>query len=514
MVPVTFSSSSLLRRLQVIARRSTWLIVAGYGLFLLLNLSLLAFRLETYPAVWFDEGYKMNAARTLAERGIYGTYTLRGELPFDPGISSGPADVIPAALSFRWFGAGVLPARWVSAAFTILASAALLSLAVYLYGFWPGLLTALVVSAWPAIGGVSFLLIGRQVLGEPASLALVLVGLRLWFAGWNRQQIHLDAAAGLCIGLGILSKSQIAIALLPTLLVIGLGRWRWLQTSALKAFLPTILALLVFGAWMLLGRLMTSAAVQQENSAMLWEAISANLLTPLLGRALTGSGLLLASIMLAGTAGGIWYVRQPVERLTSADDRRWAAGTLTLFVVLTLLWFTLFSIGWPRYAFFGLVVALLLLGRGVMSLVQWLNLRARLPYWAAASALIVAAVITNVLPAARYDQDGQAAQAVAAYIDQRVPAQAVVETWEWELTALSAHTAYHLPHQRYLFEAVRQFSRGQAFNLKYDVLQADPQYLVVGAFGVWTNLYPDAEIAAHFMPEARFGTYTIYRRTF
>lgn len=512
MAPVVASAAFL--RQQAVAHRGNWLVVVGYGLYLLLNLSLLTFRLDTYPAVWFDEGYKMNAALTLAETGIFGTRTLRGELPFDPGISSGPADVIPAALSFRWLGAGVLPARWVSVAFTLLASAALLSLATYLYGFWPGLLAALLVSAWPAIGGVSYLLIGRQVLGEPAALALILVGLRLWFAGWRREHIYFEAAAGLFIGIGILSKTQVAITLLPALLVIGLARWHRRRTPVLKAFLPTILALLVLGAWMLVGRLMTSAAVQQENSAMLSEAVSTNLLTPLLGQALTGSALLLIGIMLAGTAGGLWYVWRPAECQTSISNRRWAAGTLVLFVMLTLLWFALFSIGWPRYAFFGLVVALLLLGRGVMSLAHWLKLRAKLPHWAAALALMVAAVVTNVLPAARYDQDGQAAQAIADYIKQHVPIQAVIETWEWELTALSGDHNYHLPHQRYLFEAIRQFSRGQAFDLQYDVLQADPDYLVVGTFGAWTNIYPGAEIAAHFTPEARFGAYTLYRRTF
>ncbi len=71
----------------------------------------------------------------------------------------------------------------------------------------------------------------------------------------------------------------------------------------------------------------------------------------------------------------------------------------------------------------------------------------------------------------------------------------------------------HHPHQRYLFEAIRQFSHTEtAFDLHYDGLQADPDYLIIGSFAEWTDIYPYEMVEQHFEELAQFGIYTIYKR--
>jgi len=75
-------------------------------------LVLLLFRLGAYPPVWLDEGFSTHAARLLVERGIYGTCTTGGIVPFNTGVlTTGPTVIVPIALSFALFGVGMVQAR-------------------------------------------------------------------------------------------------------------------------------------------------------------------------------------------------------------------------------------------------------------------------------------------------------------------------------------------------------------------------------------------------------------------
>jgi 4-amino-4-deoxy-L-arabinose transferase-like glycosyltransferase len=509
-------------RLIVEASRSWIIQVLPYVLIGCVALPLLVFRLDTYPSLWFDEGYKLNAARTLAERGLYGTYTVEGYLPFDPGISGGPADIGLIALSFKLFGPGVLPARLMMSLYALLALWAMYRLATYLTQRVAATLIGLVILAAPSIQGVGFILIGRQVLAEMPALALILLGVWWWVQSWEagrKWSAGLALLAGMAMGLGILSKTQIAIALVPALtLTAGLRIMRrkfawWLE------MLPVVSLLGVYGVWSLIGKLLTPADLGIENAAMLRDAIQSNLLTPLLGNTLTQSAWSVLAVMLtsiAVTGLRLWRSVSGTHKLGNAD---WLELFLAIFVLFTALWFALLSVGWPRYAFAGLMVSWLLLGRAAWGVLAWLTkqveerrLNSRPGYRLALACLAIGAGVGNLLPILRFNQDMRV-QAAADYIRNHVPASAVVETWEWELDALSGHWAFHHPHQRYLFLAIRQFSHErQPFALGYDALQADPDYLITGPFSDWTHLYDPQVVAEHFTEVAHIGAYRIYER--
>jgi hypothetical protein len=124
-------------------------------------------------------------------------------------------------------------------------------------------------------------------------------------------------------------------------------------------------------------------------------------------------------------------------------------------------------------------------------------------------------IASNVVPALtdnpRYSTEET--QQVADYIDAHIPADAVIETWEWEIDALSQHWEFHHPNQHYLFQAIRQSAyEEQVFDLDYDILQSDPDYLITGSFSDWTGLYSQADIQANFTPVASFGLYIVYER--
>ncbi len=486
-----------------------------YVLILIACLPSLLVRLDSYPPPWFDEGYKLNAAYTLANEGQYATYTVNGYIPFDPGISSGPADVIPVALNFQWFGVSVNAARAVSVMFTMIAIMSLHSVAGYLYGQPAALFMVLAMIAFPTVSDTGLLLIGRQILGEPAALALVALGLWLWFSSWEHNSIMLSILAGVAIGLGLLSKTQIAIALVPALMIIAAARWWRNRFSPVILFTPIVLIVAIFAGWMLIGSMATSPDIRQMNSALLMDAIRSNLLTGLFGRTLTLPALLIIVVMGSAAAGalGRWW-RIPASKRLS-HNQQWAEATLTVFVILSAGWFTLFSVGWPRYAYAGLVIALLLAGKLAWDVLKkWTQIETNNWIYASSIAgLVVLALFNNLYPAFQQPTMKPVKQ-MAGYIAQAVPANAVIETWEWELDALSGHRAYHHPDQAYLFLAIRQFSHDRrTFDLQYDGLQADPDYLVAGKMSDWTGIYPADMLEADFRLVTTFGSYRLYERS-
>jgi 4-amino-4-deoxy-L-arabinose transferase-like glycosyltransferase len=474
-------------------------------------LPLLTLNLGGSPSVWFDEGYKMNAARTLAERGVYGTYTVDGYQPFDPGISSGPADMLPLAASFALFGTGVVQARLVFVAYSLLMALTLYALGSLIFGPQAGLLAALLVIAVPPLAGTSLLAIGRQALGEAPALALILSGVLLWARSWERPGAGVAFGAGLLLGLGLLSKTQIGIALLPAMLLITVGRcWRR-PGQLLRELLPVVVMLGVIAGWALLGRALTDEASRRENAVMLLDAIRTNLLTGLWGRTLSRTALALTAIMATAAilSGLRLWTRSHMRAANLASW--WAEAFLACFVALYALWFALLSVGWPRYSYAGLMVALLLLGgaigRALEQAQDSLGMLRRLSW------LLVGVALLGQLAAVALAPASDDARRTANYLDATIARDAVVETWEWELSALGRHTAFHHPHQRYLFLTIRQFSHQQTqFNLQYDALQVPPDYLVIGPFGEWTQIYSPDQLEASFTLVERIGRYQLYKR--
>jgi 4-amino-4-deoxy-L-arabinose transferase-like glycosyltransferase len=491
-----------------------------YLLLLLICVPALTLRLAVYPPIWFDEGYKTNAARTLAEYGVYGTYSVEGFLPFDPGISSGPADIAAVALMFKLFGTGIAQARLAIICFTLLGLLMLYSLAAYLYGRAAGLFCTLLMLAAPPIQGVSFLAIGRQVLGESPSLALMLLGWWLWLRSWERNRWLLSILAGLALGLGLLSKTQTGIALLPAMLVIAIGYGRNNRMRLAYLVAPIIIMLGVVVGWSIIGRLGTDSHQRQENSILLLDAIKTNLVTGLFGRTLTSSAWIIIALMLIGGGASGWRLVRQAVRMPYSTARFWAEALIVTFVLFSAGWFAVLSVGWPRYAYAGLILATILICRSVWDIFHY-RLRQLQKRWSIFSnygyrsgivAIALLAAFTNIYPLWRAQQDTKAQEA-ADYIHAHIPQDAVVETWEWELDALSDHWRYHHPNQRYLFLAIRQFSHDQqAFHLNYDMLQANPDYLIIGGFGDWTHIYDQDITYLQFSQLAEIGAYRIYKR--
>jgi 4-amino-4-deoxy-L-arabinose transferase-like glycosyltransferase len=492
-------------------------IAAGVAL-LLVCLPLLFFRLGTAPATWYDEGPKMNSARLLAEQGVFGLRRGNTIILFDDTITGGPFEIGAMALSFQLFGPGVLQARAVMAICALLVALLIYRLMAELERPAIGLFVMLFVIAAPPIGGVSLLHIGRQVLAETPAMLLVLVGLLLWFRSWRDQSLRLAVLAGLACGIGLISKPQFGFALLPTLALIGGARW-WLMRDPLPhAIAPSLAMVGAFCAWIALSTIVPQE-VNASASDSLSTGIQVNLITGLWGSALSRGAIILAAASLLGAAYGYWRLIAGLQ-VGQAGRAEWAAGTLATLALSNMLWFSLSSIGWARYAYLGHIPTLMLLGQLAWALLEHTATRLQLSTpqaerlrQAAQIGLVVVAVMGH-LPQALAADERNAAEQVASYIDNTIAPSAVIETWEWQVGALSQHILFNYPAQRHLHTVMRQQSLDQPFQVDYDTLAANPDYLLVGPFSDLTGIYSHDVLSGRFVLELAVGPYRVYSRRY
>jgi hypothetical protein len=102
---------------------------------------------------------------------------------------------------------------------------------------------------------------------------------------------------------------------------------------------------------------------------------------------------------------------------------------------------------------------------------------------------------------------------MAEYLNQNVPLDAVIETWEPEMGFLTDHN-YHYPPNALLAVAVEHvYYNGEAVQAYYDFVQTEqPDYLLAGEFSKWTEIYPLEDLSDQYELIVTFGDYDLYRR--
>lgn len=500
----------------------------SYLLIVLIALPLLLWNLDSHPIPWFDEGFTTHAARTLAERGVYGTYNAQdGYLHFDSGVSTGPTLVIPIALLFKLFGYGMWQARLVNVLFTLVLLWGLFAVMKRLYGQNVSLLAVMILLGWPNLAGAGFLNVSRQVLGEAPALAFLAVGWWVLFKSWSARSTKLAALAGLLFGLGLVTKSQVAIVFLPALGLISLLRLPKDRNQWVRWAMPVVMTLAASAMWRgveYVGQLGASPALQQANADGYVKSIELLLLPFSFGSLLKRADWILVAVMGVGGISCLWRAR--VWQLLKPNqldqtNQPYEEATLGLFTLLYAIWYGFISIGWSRYAFVGYVIGILLCTKLAHDGVCWLFARLPVPLNVGRPTVLAhklgAMMAAGLLLAASVDlltmRADDSAQRTANFIRNQVPRNAVVETWEWELSAISDHWEFHHPSETNNFEAIHQiFYRKVNPQLNYDELQANPDYLIEGTMSDFAGVYDKEMLSTHFRPLMEFGSYRIYQR--
>jgi hypothetical protein len=84
---------------------------------------------------------------------------------------------------------------------------------------------------------------------------------------------------------------------------------------------------------------------------------------------------------------------------------------------------------------------------------------------------------------------------------------------EVELNALTSHHETHRANYTYMYKAIRQrWHENRPFDLKYNVLESNPDYLIVGQTSTWLELYNKTIVLLAFRPLVQFGEYQLLQR--
>lgn len=490
-----------------------------------LVLFLALYNLTDYPTPWFDEGSHLHVPKTLVRFGVYADYSSEGFRYYGPTVGVGPTVMLPIAAAFRLLGIGLWQARLVMVLYLLATVYSFYHLAKYLGGWWLAwIATALLVTSQ----GVALLEYGRQVLGEVPGLFFVSAGLLVWFGDWERSSWKRLGLAGLLFGLATVTKHQYLLLLAPTLGLAWLANLIYYRKAPQRVFIvPGLITAMCFALWQVYLIIYLGPATTSENLAMFrqFTAGAATVFAPhLMERGIRE--LVSLKVYLGWLLPVLLYgfmLALPRQR----EGQQW--GVLLILVTVNLAWYVVASISWLRYAFPGLAVASLFVARffydltdgfrfdwaalkkfllsrspGVprvalnVILLAWLGLMIALPLVQVSRKVIMPAFNDPV--------------AMADYMDQNVPRDVLVETWEPEMGFLTDHT-YHFPPPLLLNDAVAyKWLDGPAPADQYNFVQEEhPDYILVGEFARYVSLYPTDYLADQYTLVSSIGRYELYR---
>ncbi len=478
--------------------------------------------LGRFPAPWFDEGSHLHVPKTLVQYGVYADISSEGFRYYGPTIGVGPTVMLPIAGMFELFGVGLLQARLVMALYLLAALYVFYRLVEHLAGKWVAWLAlALLLSS----RSVLFLEYGRQLLGEVPGFFFILFALYLWFSKWNESDWKRLSLIGLLFGLAMITKYQYLLFLAPALILSWLLDIFHYKTSSHRNFLvPGIVAAGSFGIWQLLTLQYLGPSTAMENLALLRASAEGAAFNFNLAQLAANFGELTSRAAYMGALIPALLYGFFISLSRTREGQKWSV--IFLLAALNLVWYVVASIGWIRYAFLGLALASLFIARLFHELTDgfkfdrsagWFrslfdaknSARVALTLWLLAIVAVPMAktVLEIALPEPAY------AQQMSVYLNENVPLDSVIETWDPEMGFLTDHN-YHYPPNALLAVAVDQvYYYGEPVQERYDFVQVErPDYLLVGEFSKWTQIYPLEELAGEYELIQTFGDYDLYRR--
>lgn len=477
------------------------------------------------PPGW-DEGWTLLVARNWVERGHYGRL-LEGE-PASNGLEAAFPVVWPIALSFRLLGIGVWQGRMPGVLFTFGALALLYYLASQLYNRAVAWGTLYAVLFLLNLASINPILNGRSALADMPMMFYLLAGYACFLAAWRRPAIFLPLSA-LFWGIAILTKAQtLPFWLLSLAIPLGLALFQrhwWPAVLLLGGISGSWYAsrgLLILQGWILQGHTVPGEAIQGINQAVA--------LVPLLNvraRALIVLGVsgLPTLFALMYTACRYYKRRNPLSMSNGSEVVK-----LALFILTGswLGWFILLSNSGPRYLNAPGFLGGIFVSAMLYELTDRFDFRSTIQHGAevlklrhfdgaglgAVFAIVVAVpmalvTVTMFYPGIFHKDDN--VRQLAHFLNTQTPPDSLIETYESELLFF-LDRPYHYPPDRVHVELIRRYYFEQEFEIDYDPLAADPDYLVVGPTSAAWGLYDLALRTGEFRLLKTYGWYSLYER--
>ena len=479
--------------------------------------------IQSFPPLWFDEGWTVCVARTWVESGHYGCL-LRGE-PAPPSLAAHFPVVASVAASFALFGVGVWQARVVGLLYTFAALLLLYAVARRLFGRLVAITSLALLILVPLKWSIHPLYLGRQVLGEMPLLCFLLAGFVCFLRSAHRP-LWLVGAVG-CWSLALMTKAQMApflIASLAGTIVILILRRNWSVVRQLTVVLIGSWAgfrfLIEAKNWLLSGHTMAHPSIDGMTEAI------ALVFVP----AIRMETIQYLFVAWAEYPLGLAYAAWRLHRTSASRDENSVERTGQIILLLLagswLAWFAFLSAGEPRYALPGLFLAapftafffheatkgfhVRSLLRTVAELVRGSRVTAQ-GLEAAVVVMLVAIMGWGAVQeryAFRAREDDRDLVAVTQYLNTATPPTALIETYDSELFLfLNRPYTYAMPI--HLVEIIRR-EQGQAQAVTYDPLQHSPDYFVVGEYGRWAGFYKPLIAQNRVRLVTTIGRYQIY----
>ncbi len=508
------------QRVTILGSRQAWILLSGVVALLVFG----AWNLEA-PPLWWDEGWTLSLARNWVERGLYG-HLLAGE-PTSRGLGHAFPVNAMVALSFKLLGVGIWQGRLVGVIFMVAVLLTIYHLARRLYDQRVALGTLFVLLFMSMHPQLHPLIVGRQVLAEPPMLFFLLAGylaLLVTITGDTYWFIPVMLASW---GIGTITKAQPlpfwAISLIVPLIITSLQhRWRYAKLLALGL----VGSFLVSRTLLQLQQLFLQSQPLPRDSVHGLYGVTALVLTSFNRTVALKYTLTFGLPTLLGLCYATWRYGK-----SSQSDPDEAIVRLSLLTLAGswFAWYTLLSVGVPRYLFPATFVGSIFVAAMLHDMTGDFDVSATIKSGARAlgrlcfdrqhrNALLAIVLIAMTVPLTSLaiyrcyitNHDTSALQ-VANFLNTQTEEDALIETYESELHFLLERN-YHYPPDQLHVELNRRSLLGQDVVISYDPLAADPDYLVVGDYARGNDLYGPVLQTGGFRLLRTYGGYEIHER--
>ena len=104
------------------------------------------------------------------------------------------------------------------------------------------------------------------------------------------------------------------------------------------------------------------------------------------------------------------------------------------------------------------------------------------------------------------------ARAMVAFLDRTLSRSALIETWEPAVSVMAAHR-FRFPPNTLLATAVAyRFANGPSPSSEYDFTKPPPDYVLVGDFATWVDIYPRERLMSGFELLHEEGPFQLFQR--
>jgi hypothetical protein len=477
--------------------------------------------LESTPPLWWDEGWNLSVARNWVELGHYGRLSLGEKVP--SGMEAAFPTTASIALAFKYFGVGVFQARLVIGLYSIAALALLFYLARCFYDHRIALGAVLVLLLMAGNRYVHPVFMARQVLAEVPALVFLLGGFICFLWAGQRSRVFLLGAIFFW-SVAIITKAQVlpfwGLSLgVPFVCAICLRRKSLAATFAVALLGSTLLGF----AWQgLIAKFLLSTSSSVSGLSQ-----TVGLVLDPFRRFITIATTL--QIGLPTLLGLVWALRD--RRLGKKFETHADAVKLSYFILAGswFAWWELASPGWPRYLFPSAFLASIFVSAMIHEWTDGFRVGVSLRNAAASLAdfklqwrdvRVIGALLlvgwssvqtAKDLRLAFIGKTNEPLFEAVEYLNTATPSAAVVETYESELFFFLKRR-YHYPPDQTPVELIRREDLGESGNLDYDVLAADPDYLVIGGWCHYYKCYDAVVRQGVFKRIKTFGPYEVFQR--